>query len=343
MISPASVLITGVAGFIGSHLAEQLIRDGHRVLGIDCFTDYYDRSFKERNLENLRRHDHFTLLETDLLDLDLHALLNRGWINSRATSAIKNASPGESHPIEFVFHLGAQPGVRGSWGPNFQIYVRNNIVATQRLLEAAKKVPLKKFVYASSSSVYGNAECFPTSERVTPHPISPYGVTKLAAEHLCLLYWRNYAVPAVAPRYFTVYGPRQRPDMAFHRFINAMLKGEPISVYGDGEQTRDFTFVSDAVGGTLRAAFGECVGEVFNIGGGSRVTINQVIQTLEKILERQARTRYLEPQRGDARHTAADIRHAQALLGYKPTVSLEHGLCLQVRQVKLVMEEVKSG
>src|SRR3990172_3831340 len=240
-------LVTGVAGFVGSHLAERLIRDGHFVIGVDCFSDYYPRWMKENNLAQLRRDARFHFIEADLLELDLAALLRgeSSSIRQRAMGDNARWDAGDGH-VDYVFHLAAQAGVRESWGRNFDIYVRSNILTTQRLLEAAKELPLMKLVYASSSSVYGDAEAFPTSEDVTPHPVSPYGVTKLAGEHLCLLYWRNYGVPAVGLRYFTVYGPRQRPDMAFHRFIRAILEGMEIPVYGDGEQTRDFTYVDDA-------------------------------------------------------------------------------------------------
>lgn len=313
-----NVLVTGVAGFIGSRLTERLISEGYRVIGVDGFTDYYPRQVKERNLANLRGHERFTLIEGDLLDLDLAALL-QGELSS-----------GVAADIELVFHFAAQPGVRGSWGQNFEVYARNNVLATQRLLEAAKEVPLKKFIYASSSSVYGDAEILPTLEDVAPRPISPYGVTKLAGEHLCLLYWRNYGVPVVCLRYFTVYGPRQRPDMAFHRFIRAMLGGRNIVLYGDGEQTRDFTHVDDAVHGTVQAVEGPVGGEVFNIGSGSPVTINEVIRVLEDILGQPAQVRYAEPQRGDARHTSANIAKAGRAFGYRPQVRLVDGLQQQV-------------
>jgi len=324
-------LVTGVAGFVGSQLAERLIRDGHVVIGIDCFTDYYPREMKERNLSTLREQEPFCFVEADLLDLDLEALL-QGALPVDRGSRMRNHRqwaklPG---PVDYAFHLAAQAGVRESWGRNFDTYVRNNVLTTQRLLEAAKGLPLKKLVYASSSSIYGDAEAFPTPEAVAPRPHSPYGVTKLAAEHLCMLYWRNYRVPAVGLRYFTVYGPRQRPDMGFNRFIRAILEGQEISVYGDGEQTRDFTFVSDAVDGTVRAAFAEVAGEAFNIGGGSRVSVNQVIQLLETITGKQARLRYAAPSLGDVRHTSADIRRAKSALGYAPRVTLADGLRAEV-------------
>lgn len=298
-------LVTGAAGFIGSHLAERLIADGHRVIGIDCFTDYYPRALKEHNLDALRQQPQFKFIEADLLQADLPALMNGvGW----------------------VFHLAAQAGVRASWGKSFEVYTQNNILATQRLLEAARSARLQKFVFASSSSVYGDAETFPTREEVTPQPISPYGVTKLACEHLARLYWRNYNVPTVGLRYFTVYGPRQRPDMAFHKFIRAALEDRVIEVYGDGEQTRDFTFVADAVDGTLRAALKGQPGDVYNLGGGARVTVNQVLRELETLLGRRVQVQYTEQQAGDVRHTSADCTRAASALGYAPRVRLAEGL-----------------
>lgn len=308
----ATCLVTGGAGFIGSHLSEKLLSQGHAVVGIDCFSDYYAPAIKQQNLERLRSQPRFTFLTADLLDLDLKNLLRE-------------------RQVDYIFHLAAQAGVRASWGRSFEIYTRNNILATQALLEAAKDLPLTKFVYASSSSVYGDAETYPTGEELTPHPISPYGVSKLAGEHLCLLYWRNYAVPANALRYFTVYGPRQRPDMGFHKFIRCMLSGKEFEIYGDGEQTRDFTYVDDAVQGTIAAAMCDVAGEVFNLGGGARVTVNEVIKDLESILNVRARIKYIESQKGDVRHTAADTSKAQRLLCYRPSVSLKEGLSREAR------------
>jgi UDP-glucose 4-epimerase len=315
----ANCLVTGVAGFIGSHLAERLLRDGYRVIGVDCFTDSYPRQIKERNIENLGGSEKFTFIEANLLEIDLAALL-------RGESAIQSQP---SAAVDWVFHLAAQAGVRASWGEAFHIYTDCNVLTTQRLLEAAKEAPLQKFVYASSSSVYGDAETYPTPEDVVPQPISPYGVTKLAGEHLCRLYWRAYGVPAVSLRYFTVYGPRQRPDMAFHRFIRAALERREIVVYGDGEQTRDFTFVGDTVDGTVRAAMTGQAGEMFNLGGGSRVTVNQVIRELESILGKKVRVRYAESQAGDVRHTSANISRAAAMLGYAPRTKLADGLRME--------------
>src|SRR5687767_12288155 len=225
-------LVTGAAGFIGSHLSARLIAQGATVTGLDCFTDYYPRALKERNLRDLRGPG-FTLVESPIAETNLDALLDG---------------------ITHVFHLAAQAGVRKSWGRDFRVYTVNNVEATQVLLEACVAKPIERLVYASSSSVYGDRVTLPMREDALPQPVSPYGVTKLAAEQLCYLYYVNHGVPAVSLRYFTVYGPRQRPDMGFHIFLRAALLGTPITVYGDGEQTRDFTFVADAVGATIAAA-----------------------------------------------------------------------------------------
>jgi UDP-glucose 4-epimerase len=301
-------VVTGAAGFIGSHLSERLLADGHDVVGIDCFTDYYRRARKEQNLEVARSHRNFLFEELDLVDADL-------------TAALEGA--------DVVYHLAGQPGVRPSWGHQFDRYVRDNIIATQRLLEHLKESSLKRLVFAGSSSVYGDAEAFPTRESALPRPVSPYGVTKLAAEHLANLYTRNFGIPAVSVRYFTVYGPRQRPDMAFARFMRALADGEPIEVYGDGEQTREFTYVSDAVEGTIKAATSDVVGMVFNLGGGSRVTLNKVLSTLEEISKVEVRRQQLPSAPGDPRHTGASINLARERLGWEPRVSLRDGLTKQ--------------
>ncbi len=239
-------LITGVAGFIGSTLAERLIADGADVVGIDCFTDYYSRDVKERNLAGARASAGFRFIESRVQDVDL-------------ASALADRT--------HVFHLAAQAGVRKSWGKDFEIYTVNNIEATQVMLEACTRAKIERLVYASSSSVYGDNRPMPFREDTLPQPLSPYGVSKLAAEQLCYLYFANYGVPTVSLRYFTVYGPRQRPDMAFHKFLRATMLGEPITVYGDGEQTRDFTFVADIVSATVAAAIRGVPGRVYNIGG----------------------------------------------------------------------------
>jgi nucleoside-diphosphate-sugar epimerase len=300
--------VTGAAGFIGSHLSERLLAAGHAVVGIDCFADYYERAMKEQNLEPSLGHDEFQFEEADLVDADLAPLLDGAAV---------------------VYHLAGQPGVRPSWGNQFDRYVRDNVLATQRLLEALKGTAIKRFVFAGSSSVYGDAERFPTKETALPRPVSPYGVTKLAAEHLTHLYTRNFGIPAVSVRYFTVYGPRQRPDMAFSRFMQALTAGEDIEVFGDGEQTREFTYVSDAVDGTIKASTADVVGQVFNLGGGSRVTVNKVLVTLEEISGIKVRRQNLPAAPGDPRHTGASINLARARLGWEPRVSLGEGLTKQ--------------
>jgi len=302
------VVVTGAAGFIGSHLCDRLVALGLEVTGVDSFTDYYERALKERNLEALRADPNFTFEELDLVDADLRRVL-RG--------------------ARVVYHLAGRPGVRPSWGEQFDGYVRDNIIATQRLLESLKETPVDRLVFAGSSSVYGDAEMFPTKESALPRPASPYGVTKLAAEHLAMLYTKNFGLPVVSVRYFTVYGPRQRPDMAFSRFMQALVDGEQIEVFGDGEQTREFTYVSDAVEGTIKAATADVVGQVVNLGGGSRVTVNRVLATLEDISRAKARRKTLPAAPGDPRHTGASINLARERLGWEPRVSLREGLTKQ--------------
>ncbi|MDQ2943243.1 MAG: NAD-dependent epimerase/dehydratase family protein [Candidatus Dormibacteraeota bacterium] len=308
MPSPSRVVVTGAAGFIGSHLCERLLALGHTVVGLDSFTDYYEHARKEQNLADLRAHPEFRFEELDLVDGDLRNVL-RG--------------------ASVVYHLAGQPGVRPSWGSQFDRYVRDNVIATQRLLECLKESPVDRLVFAGSSSVYGDAEMFPTKESALPRPVSPYGVTKLAAEHMTLLYTKNFGLPAVSVRYFTVYGPRQRPDMAFARFMQALVEKEPIQVFGDGEQTREFTYVSDAVEGTIKAATADVVGQVFNLGGGSRVTINQVLAALEAISGIKVKRQMLPAAPGDPRHTGASINLARERLGWEPRVPLREGLTNQ--------------
>lgn len=301
-------LVTGAAGFIGSHLSAALAEAGWDVLGLDCFTDYYPRPIKEQNLVSLQPRANFSFVEAPLQGADLGRLLD-----------------GVTH----VFHLAAQAGVRRSWGADFAVYATHNVEATQRLLEAVKDRRLEKFVYASSSSVYGDAVSIPMREDAMPQPVSPYGVTKLAAEHLCSLYHVNYGVPAVSLRYFTVYGPRQRPDMGFHRFLRAAHLGQPIPVYGDGEQTRDFTYVADAVVATVAAGSRGRAGGVYNIGGGSRVSINHVLSVIERIVGRPVIRRPEPAQKGDMRDTFADTTRARTELGFSPSKSLESGLAAE--------------
>jgi len=314
------ILVTGCAGFIGSHLSERLCEMGEDVIGVDCFTDYYPRAIKEANLEKLKGCKNFKFIESDLSEIDLELLLK---------------------DIDAVFHQAAQAGVRASWGESFEIYTRNNILVTQKLLEAAKKSNLKKFIYASSSSVYGDAEKLPLKETDVPKPISPYGVSKLAAEHLCYLYWKNFNVPTVSLRYFTVYGPRQRPDMAFHKFIKAILKGEEITVYGDGKQTRDFTFISDAIDANVAALSLAPPGTVLNIGGGSRVFLIDAIKAIEELVGQKAKIKYIEKQKGDVRDTLADTSLARDLIGYNPKVILKEGLKEEIGWMKKILFETR--
>jgi UDP-glucose 4-epimerase len=298
-------LVTGAAGFIGSTLADALTARGTEVIGVDCFTDYYPREVKEHNLAPLRARPTFTFIEDALQTVALDRILD-----------------GVTH----VFHLAAQAGVRKSWGRDFATYTTHNVDATQRLLEGVKERPLARFVYASSSSVYGDAVPIPMREDAMVQPVSPYGVTKLAAEHLCLLYATNYQVPAVSLRFFTVYGPKQRPDMGFHRFLRAALTGQPITLYGDGEQTRDFTFVGDIVSGLIAAGERGRVGGVYNLGGGSRVSINDVLAIIERVTGRTLDIRREATQKGDMRDTFADTSLAKTELGFVPSTSLEQGL-----------------
>jgi len=303
-------LVTGVAGFIGSHLCELLLDRGAHVIGIDCFTDYYARSIKETNLSHNKGRPGFSFVEARIQDADLPALLD-----------------GVTH----VFHLAAQAGVRKSWGSDFRVYTENNVDASQRLLEACVGLPLHRFVYASSSSVYGDHVAIPMRENALPQPVSPYGVTKLAAEQLCYLYHVNHGVPTSSLRYFTVYGPRQRPDMGFHRFITAAIAGEPIHLYGDGEQTRDFTYVRDAAMATAAAGDQGVPGRAYNIGGGSRVSINQVLDIIGHLAGRPLDVRREAAQKGDMRDTFADTTLARADLGFAPSVSLEEGIEAEFR------------
>jgi UDP-glucose 4-epimerase len=298
-------LVTGAAGFIGSTLVDALTARGVEVVGLDSFTDYYARDIKESNLAPLRQREAFSFVEASLQTVDLDSVLD-----------------GVTH----VFHLAAQAGVRKSWGRDFQTYTTNNVDATQRLLEAVKDRALERFVYASSSSVYGDEVAIPMREDAMVQPVSPYGVTKLAAEHLCLLYTVNFGVPTVSLRFFTVYGPKQRPDMGFHRFLRAALTGQPITLYGDGEQTRDFTYVDDIVAALIAAGERGRSGGVYNIGGGSRVSINEVLAMVGRITGRTVEVRREPAQKGDMRDTFADTSRAKAELGFAPSTPLEQGL-----------------
>jgi nucleoside-diphosphate-sugar epimerase len=300
-----NTIVTGAAGFIGSNLSEKLLVSGHRVIGIDSFLDYYPRQVKESNLAKLKKIPGFEFREKDILQADWKSLLEG---------------------TEAVFHLAAQAGVRASWSKNFVVYTKNNIEATQLILEEAKNFPLKKFVFASTSSVYGDTEDIPMKEVSLVKPVSPYGVTKLAAEELCYLYWKSYGVPCVSLRYFTVYGPGQRPDMAFYRFLLAQLEGRSITIFEDGNQTRDFTYIDDIVSGTILASQKGKEGETYNLGGGSRITVNEVLKILGEITGKVPEIRFSEKQKGDMRHTFASTERARQDLGYTPRVSLREGL-----------------
>jgi nucleoside-diphosphate-sugar epimerase len=299
------IVVTGAAGFIGSTLCRVLLAAGHSVTGIDVFTDYYPRWIKERNIAPLRKEPGFEFIEKDLDEMPLGRTLEGA---------------------EAVYHLAAQAGVRASWGRSFDIYTRNNIQATQKLLEAAKGQALGKFIYASSSSVYGLTPILPMAETNPVQPLSPYGVSKLAAEQLCFLYFKNYGVPTVSLRFFTVYGPAQRPDMAFHKFFKALAEDREITVFGDGSQTRDFTFVDDIVQANLSALASGKPGETYNIGGGHREKLADILPIMEEISRTKARIRWMETQKGDVPDTWADIRKARKDLGYAPKTPLEEGL-----------------
>ena len=310
-------LVTGAAGFIGSSLAEKLINQGYKVRGIDCFLDYYPREIKQNNLSLLLSHPNFEFIEASLLNTDLDKLL---------------------HSCEYVYHQAAQAGVRASWGEYFKTYTDNNVLATQKLLDAIRRSnTVKKIVYASSSSIYGDAEKFPTLESALPRPVSPYGVTKLAAEHLMTLYASQFGLPTVSLRYFTVFGPRQRPDMAFNRFISSALKSKEIEVYGDGNQSRDFTYIDDIVEANILAAKNGKPGSVYNIGGGTQATINQVLNIIREQTG-DLKVRYKERQVGDAMHTGADTKRARLELSFIPKISLAEGIANEVAWLKSTLK-----
>lgn len=307
-------LVTGAAGFIGSHLSERLLKEGLAVVGVDCFTDYYPVKIKEKNISSALKHKNFRLINKNLLEIDLNNVLDG---------------------IDLIFHHAAQPGVRANWGKTFEEYVENNIYATQRLLEALRAKKIIKMIYASSSSVYGDAEKLPTSEKVVPKPVSPYGVTKLAAENLCYVYFKNYDIPVVSLRYFSVYGPRQRPDMGFNRFIRSIINKEEMQIYGSGTQTRDFTYVNDVIDADIRALDGKCKpGETYNVGGGSRISVNDAVRIIEDISGKKAKIKYLEAQKGETAHTSADISKAKSHFGYSPRFDIKTGLKREYEWIK---------
>lgn len=298
-------LVTGAAGFIGSHVCWRLLEKGFRVVGVDSFTDFYPKWIKEKNILPLLRKEKFEFIPEDLNRLDLKNLLRKA---------------------DYIFHLAAQAGVRASWGQNFSIYTQNNIEATQRLLEAAKASQIKKFIFASSSSVYGFCPELPMSETSPVRPFSPYGVSKLAAEQLCFLYFKNYGVPCVSLRFFTVYGPKQRPDMAFHKFFRAVSEDKPISIFGDGRQTRDFTYIDDVVEANFAALEKGKIGETYNIGGGNRKKLENILPILDNICQKKIKVKWEEKQKGDVPHTFAKIDKARKDFNYSPRIELYDGL-----------------
>lgn len=297
-------LVTGCAGFIGSQLTERLLADGHDVLGVDAFTRYYERELKEANLAVSLDHDKFDFLELDVAELVPDELIG---------------------PCAGVFHLAAQPGVRGSWGSSFDVYDRDNILATQRVFEAAVRRGIR-VVFASSSSVYGDAERYPTREDVATQPRSPYGVTKLCCEHLAQAYARAFGLDFVALRYFTVYGPRQRPDMACGKVLRALVNDGAFSIFGTGEQSRDVTFVRDAVAATTAAMRQAPPSAVYNVGGGTETSLRDLIRLAEDLAGRKLDVRFEPEAPGDVQRTSADTMRIRNELGWRPEVSLKQGL-----------------
>ncbi|WP_221563418.1 NAD-dependent epimerase/dehydratase family protein [Alkalihalobacillus sp. TS-13] len=308
-----NILITGVAGFIGSHLCEHFLqKEGIIVTGVDKMTGNYQKEFKERNIQPFLHHPRFRYENIDLAVDDLKQILPK---------------------VDVVYHLAGIPGVRTSWGSGFNEYVQNNILATQRLLEACKGLPIKKFVYASTSSIYGEQKG-KVSEELKPEPLSPYGISKLTGEYLCKTYHQFWGIPTIILRYFTVYGPRQRPDMAFHIFIKQIMQDKPITIIGDGKQSRDFTFVTDCVEGTASVINCEnCVGTTINIGGKENATILEVIDTLEELIGKKAAVTFQPAAKGEPKHTWADISKAGRLLNYQPDVSLKEGLKKEIEDL----------
>lgn len=315
------VVVTGAAGFIGSHLCEALLARGDDVVGVDCFTDYYPRFLKQRNLDPLLGKPGFRFVEADLNDLDLPSLFRERSI---------------------VYHLAAQAGVRASWGREFHAYIDHNIRATQRILEALKERSDVRLVFASSSSVYGKTRTLPTPEDIILCPNSPYGATKASCEHLLALYRENWGVDYCALRYFTVFGPRQRPDMGFHKFLRAMLEDRPLDVFGDGSQSRDCTFVGDIVQATIQAGDTGTRSQVFNVGGGSRKVLKDILGIMEEILGRKARIRWGEVEKGDVPHTWADIGRSREEFGYNPRTPVEEGLRQEAEWLAGILQEMNQ-
>ena len=303
-------VITGCAGFIGSSISEELVNAGQNVIGIDSFTDYYSRNLKENNIKNIINKSNFQFKELDLVIDELSPLFEK---------------------VDFVIHLAAYPGVRYSWDKNFEAYTRNNILATQRLLETLKKTKVKRIVYSSSSSIYGDSKVIPFKEEESkPSPRSPYGVSKLAGEHLFQAYYRTLGLPITILRYFTVYGPRQRPDMAFNRFIELISKNQEIEIFGDGQQIRSFTYIEDVVKATIKSAQADCIGEIINIGNNDTISLKDSIRIIEELIEKEARIKYQPKALGDVKDTAADLTKANKLLDYETKTTIKEGLRKQI-------------
>lgn len=305
------ILVTGSAGFIGSHTTERLLDQGHRVRGVDCFTDNYEPALKLANAALLEGRDGYEAVEADLVTTDAHELLDG---------------------VDAVLHLAGQPGVRDSWAKGFEVYVERNVLATQRLLEAARDVGIGRFAAASSSSVYGDAETYPTPETALPRPVSPYGVTKLAAEHLCTLYATNFGVPTVSLRYFTVYGPRQRTDMALRRMIDVTLRGDRFPLFGDGTVSRSFTYVDDVVDANLAALFHEApAGTFVNVANESTASMRELIDMVGDAVGTPVQLERLPTAPGDAKRTGGSSQLAREVLGWSPRTDLETGVRAMVQ------------
>ncbi|MEW5692460.1 MAG: NAD-dependent epimerase/dehydratase family protein [Candidatus Hydrogenedentota bacterium] len=310
------ILITGCAGFIGSHIAKKAIKEGYRVTGIDCFLDNYDISFKRLNIQELLRNKRFIFKEKNVLNLTNKDLAD----------------------IDYIFHCSALPGVRTSWGKHFKDYVENNILATQHILELMKdKKNIIRLIFTSSSSIYGETKELPVKETSNKEPFSPYGVTKFAAERLIQSYINNFGVDVVILRLFSVYGPGQRQDMAFHKMIKALLEGKEFVIFGKGSKTRDFTYIDDVVNANFLCFKRAKSGDIFNIGGGNRISLIKVIHILEKISQRKIRLKYDINCPGDVSHTYADISLAKERLGYNPAVSIEQGLEAEYEWLKEIL------
>jgi len=300
-----TAIVTGVAGFIGSHLAEKLLEKKFKVIGIDSLTNYYSKKIKINNLSNCLKNKNFHFIQNDLMKIELEPILKK---------------------TDFIFHQAAQPGVRSSWGTEFNTYVKNNILATQKLLEISKNYKsIKKIVLASSSSVYGNHKGV-MSEKSLTKPESPYGATKLASENLGMIYHSNYNLPIICLRYFTVYGPRQRPDMAFTKFLLAAIRNKPLIIFGNGNQTRDFTFIDDIINANILAMSSKISGEIINIGGGHVISVNNVLKIIRDRTRKNLEISYLGNQKGDVKHTEASILKAEKILKYKPKTKIEAGI-----------------